>query len=72
MAEVIKLVPNGALPADKVLAEAHAHGLTDAVVIGWDREGTMYLKSSYPDGPNVLWLLEQARDIILMDGREET
>ena len=71
MAEVIKLVHNGELPADKVLAEAQAEGLTDAVVVGWGKDGSMYLKSSYADGPNVLWLLEQARDIILMEGRED-
>lgn len=71
MAQVINLVPNGALPAERVLAEAQKEGLTDAVVIGWDKDGTMYLKSSYADGPNVLWLLEQARDTILMSGRED-
>ena len=71
MAEVIRLVPDGPLPADKVLAEAQAQGLTDAVVVGWDRDGTLYIKTSYSDGPNVLWLLEQARDIILMEGRLE-
>lgn len=70
MAQVIKLVTNGTPPAEKVLAEAQAEGLTDAVVIGWNKEGTMYLKTSYADRPNVLWLLEQARDIILMEGRE--
>ena len=70
MAQVIKLVPNGTLPADRVWADAQSQGLTDAVVLGWDKDGTMYLKSSYSDGPNVLWLLEQARDIILMEGRE--
>ena len=71
MAEVIKLVQNGTLPADKVLAAAQAEGLTEAVVLGWSKDGTMYLKTSYTDGPNVLWLLEQARDIILMEGRED-
>ncbi|HSN18986.1 MAG TPA: hypothetical protein VLV87_12360 [Gammaproteobacteria bacterium] len=71
MAQVIKLVPNETPPATRVLAEAQAEGLTDAVVIGWDKDGTLYLKSSYADGPNVLWLLEQARDIILMEGRED-
>lgn len=71
MAEVIKLVQNGTLPADKVLAAAQAEGLTEVVVLGWSKDGTMYLKTSYTDGPNVLWLLEQARDIILMEGRED-
>jgi hypothetical protein len=70
MAQVIKLVPNGTRPADRILADAKAQGLTDAVVIGWDKDGTLYLKTSYADGPNVLWLLEQARDLILMEGRE--
>ncbi|HEY1991883.1 MAG TPA: hypothetical protein VGH71_05425 [Gammaproteobacteria bacterium] len=70
MAQVINLVPTGTLPAERVLAEAQAQGLTDAIVLGWSKDGTMYLKTSYPDGPNVLWLLEQARDIILMEGRE--
>lgn len=71
MAQVVNLVPNGVLPAERVLAEAQKEGLTDAIVLGWCADGSMYLKASYADGPNVLWLLEQARDTILMAGRED-
>lgn len=70
MAQVIKLVPAGNLPAKDVLEDAESAGLTDAVVLGWDKAGNMYFKSSYADGPNVLWLLEQARDAVLEAGRE--
>lgn len=70
MAQVIQLVPSGTLPAEQVLADAQAQGITDAVVLGWNKDGSMYFKSSYADGPNVLWLLEQARDALLMEGRE--
>jgi hypothetical protein len=54
-----------------VIKEAQAQGLTEAIVLGWDKEGSMYLKTSCADGPSMLWLLEQARDVVLMEGREQ-
>jgi len=71
MAQVLKLVPDGKASAEKVLKEAQVQGLTEAIVLGWDKEGSMYLKTSCADGPSMLWLLEQARDVILMEGREQ-
>jgi hypothetical protein len=69
MGQLIKLVLETALEADKVLAEAAEEGLTDAIVLGWSADGSMYIKTSCKDGPHMLWLLEQARDVILMEGR---
>lgn len=51
--------------AEDVLADAYGHDLTDVVVIGWDRQGNIYFDSSYPDGPNVLWLLENVKAMLL-------
>lgn len=71
MGKVLRLVQPTSASADQVLDEAKAVGLTETIVIGWDKEGTMYLKTSCVDGPDMLWLIEQARDIILMEGREQ-
>lgn len=71
MGQILKLVPAAEVPDSQVLADAQAAGITDAVVMGWDKNGHMYLAHSSKDLGDVLWLLEQARDAILALGREE-
>lgn len=60
------------MPVPKVLATAAGKGLSQAIVIGWDRNGKFYFHSSVPDGPNALWLLEIAKAELLIAGRRET
>ena len=51
------------LEPDKVLAEAKGE-LTEAVVIGFDQDGEIYLASS--EGPgDCLWLIEVAKSFLL-------
>jgi hypothetical protein len=71
MGQLLKLVPETAQAADGVLAEATKEGLTEVIVLGWSADGSMYIKTSCKDGPSMLWLLEQVRDVILMEGRME-
>lgn len=47
-------------PVPKVLATAAGKGLTDAVVLGWDKDGTFYFSASSPDGAETLFLLRLA------------
>lgn len=49
------------LPTEQVLEMAKEAGLTDVVVIGYDKDGDEYFASSKSDGGDVLWLLERAK-----------
>jgi len=68
--KIVTLVPAGNAPTPSVLQEAQAEGLSDVIVIGWGPDGMMYYRSSYASRPEQLWLLEQARDAVLDEGRE--
>lgn len=46
---------------DKILREATGKGLTDIVIMGWDKDGELYFASSTADGGEVLWLMEHAK-----------
>lgn len=48
------------LPVDRVLEGAKGK-LDGIVILGWDKEGYRYFASSYADGGEVLWLLEQCK-----------
>lgn len=56
------------LPVDRVLenAKPQVDG-GGVVVLGWDKDGDIYLASSIADGGEVLWLLKKA-EIALMEG----
>lgn len=60
------------MPVPKVLATAAGKGLSQAIVIGWDRNGEFYFVSSSPDGPKALWLLENAKVELMNAVRSET
>ena len=53
------------IPPERVLESAISVGLTDAIVIGWDKDGDLYFASSIADGANVLWLIEKAKRELL-------
>lgn len=67
--KVLSLVPKGEVPSAKVLADAQAAEIEDVVVLGWDKNGLMYFKSANQNGPEILWMLEQARFALLESGR---
>lgn len=52
------------IPPDRVLESAMGE-LTDAVVVGWDKDGQFYFGSSVAGGPEVMWLLEVAKKKLL-------
>ena len=53
------------IPPDRVLTAA-IEKLQDVVIVGWENEtGLLYLSSSTANGPEVLWLLEKAKERIL-------
>jgi hypothetical protein len=48
------------LPADRILEEAMGK-LDQTVVIGYDKDGELYVASSVADGADILWFLEVAK-----------
>ncbi len=56
-------------PVAKVLAKATLKGATDIVVIGWDRDGDLFLMSSGADAAEVTYLIEQGKLELLLAGR---
>lgn len=45
----------------RVIDSAAEAGLTDVVVLGYDKNGDEYFASSVADGAEVLWLLERLK-----------
>ena len=46
------------VPPEKVLRSALEAGLTEVVVLGYDKDGQEYIASSEANGCNILWLME--------------
>ena len=75
MSSANKVIPLGNitrfdLPPDRVLEGAKGK-MEGVVLIGWDKDGDFYGASSYADGGDVLWLLEQCKRMLLSMGDEE-
>jgi hypothetical protein len=51
--------------ADETLDRAREHGLTDAIVIGWDAKGEAAYFSTTADGAVLLWLIEKFKHRLL-------
>lgn len=68
LADNIKLF-TGVTPNDfqpNIMLEAAARaGLTDVVIIGWDKDGNLFFSASNGNGPECLWLIEQAKKALL-------
>jgi hypothetical protein len=54
------------IPAERVLR--NAAGITTAVVLGYNEDGSFYFASSVADGAEVLWLLKLAEKRLLEIG----
>ena len=65
---ILPLVTRLPIPADRVLPSALTENMTEVVLIGYDKDGKFYFAASEPDGPSVLWLLEQAKRSLLNAG----
>jgi len=52
------------LDPERVLAKAQGQ-LQSVVVIGYDQDGDLYVATSYADGGDMLWALEQAKRKLL-------
>jgi hypothetical protein len=52
------------LPAERVLEAAKEH-LEHVVLMGWDKEGKLYFASTFSDGGDVLWIVEQCKRNLL-------
>lgn len=48
------------IPAERILEKAKGE-LEKVVLLGWDNDGELYFASSFPDGGDVLWLMEKAK-----------
>lgn len=49
------------LPPERIIQKAAEAGLTDVVILGYDKDGEEYFVSSVADGAEVLWLLERLK-----------
>lgn len=74
MSNVIPLgvITRNNLPPDQVLENAIGQFDDEGVVImGWDKDGSLYFASSIADGGTVLWLLEQCKKRLLTEPEDE-
>ena len=58
------------IPADQVIMAAVGE-LKHVVILGYDRNDNEYFASSYASGPEVIWLLERAKNIIINASEED-
>lgn len=67
MGDVIELGCNTTadLPAEKVLDAAKAAALTEAVVVGMKADGTIYFAMTTSSAPDVNWLLDCAKKLLM-------
>lgn len=56
---------------DAVLHGALEEGLSDVIIIGWDKDGNRFYSSSLCDGFQALWLLELTKKKLLEVGDAE-
>lgn len=58
------------LDPQRVIAKALEAGMTEVVIIGYDKDGDEYFASSVSDGGDVLWHIERAKLRLLRTGEE--
>ena len=52
------------MPPDRILQQAIGE-MSDVMVVGWDHDGELYVRTNFSDGGAVLWLLEKVRQELL-------
>jgi len=73
LADNVSLFPGvtaNAYEPNIMLEAATRAGLTDVIIIGWDKDGELFFSASNGNGPEALWLIEQAKRALLEDGDE--
>ena len=58
------------IPPERVLDAAKEAKLDDVLVIGRTNDGELYMACSTGDGPEILWLIENAKGYILNPDRD--
>ena len=58
------------VPVDKVLSGAVEAKLNDVIVIGRTPENDLYVASSMPEAPEILWLMKNVECYLLNPDRE--
>lgn len=56
------------LPVERIWNSAKEGELKTMIVIGEEQDGTFFFASTKADGPEVLWLIEQAKLRLLKSG----
>lgn len=67
MAEVILLpcTTRLNLPPDRVLGAAMEADLSGVLVLGFDKDGDIYMATTYADGGTAIWLMEKCKKRLL-------
>lgn len=53
---ILDIVTRLDIPAERVLENAKAAGLTAVVIVGYHQDGSTYFASSVADGADALWM----------------
>ena len=64
---ILDCVTNLPIPPDRVLESAIGQ-VSEVVVIGYDHDGELYIASSHGKKPELLWMMEQVRHLMVSDG----
>lgn len=67
---ILDMITRLDLPPDRVLSQAEGK-LTSVLVVGWDNDDDIYVASSLADGGALLWLIEKAKQQLLMAGERD-
>lgn len=54
-----------AIPVERILDAPEARALKVAVLVGLDENGELYLAFSDSDVPQILWLFERAKNMLM-------
>lgn len=61
------MTPISRVEPEQILADARKAELEDVIVIGRTRQGREWYATSTSSGPEVLWLIERLKFILLKD-----
>jgi hypothetical protein len=63
--ENVHYLGNSKLPVDRVLETAHDAGLESVTIVGWNKEGKLFMATSYAQRKDILWDMQVASREIL-------
>lgn len=69
MGEIVQFpgLTTARLPAEQVLDAAINERLDEAVILGWDKDGKLWVSATTADLREILWLIEKAKRFVLED-----